>query len=249
MVYQGAHDMLVVMDQRLRNAGITLQRMVWTRRAQSWEDTPNPGLNRVTNEIVRLASEQPFDVAVDLGCGSGQLALPLASYAKHVIAVDIAPTMLEILSKKAASQQISNVETRCDALESLKINDASVDLIVSNYVLHHLADTDKAAIVNASHRWLKPGGRFILGDMMFGRGATVEDRKIIAEKLRKLALLGPGGWWRILKNVARFTFRIQEKPVSAETWRRYLEQAGFKEITITPFVAEASIAIATKSSS
>lgn len=238
--------MLLQMKMRLRDLGISLQRVVWTRRAQSWEDTANPGLDRVVEEIVRRAETAPVSTAVDLGSGSGQLALPLAAFAEKVIAIDIAPTMLDILSKKASARSITNIETRCEPLESLVFEPASLDLIVSNYVLHHLGDSDKQRLLVSCHRWLRPGGRLIIGDMMFGRGSTSADRQIIAEKLFKLAKLGVGGWWRIAKNIARFTFRIQEKPVSAQTWTRYLQSAGFENISIDIVVAEASIAIAIK---
>jgi 2-polyprenyl-3-methyl-5-hydroxy-6-metoxy-1,4-benzoquinol methylase len=234
------------MQSQRRKAGTTLQRIVWTKRAQSWEETPNPGLDSVVEAIVARAATTTYDLVVDLGSGSGQLALPLAAFSHRVVAVDIAPTMLEILESKARSKGISNVETKCESLERLHFEANSVDLIVSNYVLHHLADSDKASIIKSCYQWLRPGGSLIIGDMMFGRGATAQDRQIIAEKVLKLAKLGPGGWWRIAKNAARFTFRIQEKPVSADTWRRYLSQAGFEEISISPLVAEASIAQAFK---
>ncbi len=238
--------MLSQMQSQRRKAGTTLQRIVWTKRAQSWEETPNPGLDSVVAAIVERASRTAFDVAVDLGAGSGQLALPLAAHAKKVIAVDIAPTMLEILTTKARALNLSNVETVCESLEKLQFPEASIDLIVSNYVLHHLADVDKASVIKACYTWLRPGGTLIIGDMMFGRGATAQDRQIIAEKVLKLAKLGPGGWWRIAKNAARFTLRIQEKPVSADTWRRYLTEAGFEQVEISPLIAEASIAQAYK---
>lgn len=238
--------MLLQMKMRLRDLGISLQRVVWTRRAQSWEDTPNAGLDRVVEEIVRRAQGTPVSSVVDLGSGSGQLALPLAAFAGTVIAVDIAPTMLDILSKKANALSITNIETRCEPLESLDFEPASLDLIVSNYVLHHLGDADKQRLLVSCYGWLRPGGRLIIGDMMFGRGSSSADRRIIAEKVLKLAKLGLGGWWRIAKNIARFTFRIQEKPVSAQTWTRYLHSAGFQNVSIDVVVAEASIAIATK---
>lgn len=230
----------------LSSIGTKLQKIVWTKRAQSWEDTPNPGLDEVVSRIIELSRNRGSLAAIDLGCGSGQLAIPLAREGHQVLAVDIAPTMLKILEKKAANSDISSITTKCVSLEDLDLPSGSYDLVVSNYVLHHLSDLQKQKVVEKSYAWLKPGGKIIIGDMMFGRGGTAEDRKIIASKMMKLAKLGPGGWWRITKNIFRFTFRIQEKPVSADTWKRYFLKAGFSDIKVIPVIGEASIAIAVK---
>ena len=234
------------MQKGLSLLGTKVQEIVWTRRAQSWEDTTNPGLDKVVQKVVDLANEVSYEHVADLGCGSGQLALPLAQHAKRVIAIDIAATMLEILKHKASKEGLSNIETRCSSLEALEIPTLSLDLIVSNYVLHHLSDQQKQEALKKAFTWLKPGGRLIIGDMMFGRGATSEDRKIIYSKVQKLARLGPGGWWRIAKNVVRFTLRVQEKPVSVETWRRYLTEAGFASIVFENVVGEGYVVTAKK---
>ncbi len=237
---------LLEMQKGLSSLGTKVQEIVWTKRAQSWEDTPNPGLDKVVQRVVDLANESPYEQIIDLGCGSGQLALPLAIHAKKVIAVDIAPTMLQILENKAAKEGVTNIETLCSSLEALEITPSTLDLAVSNYVLHHLSDQQKQEALKKAHTWIKPGGRVIIGDMMFGRGTTSEDRKIIYSKVQKLAKLGPGGWWRIAKNVVRFTLRVQEKPVSVETWRKYLTEAGFVSIVFENVVGEGYVVTAKK---
>ena len=57
-------------------------------------------------------------------------------------------------------------------------------------------------------QWLRPGGRLIVADMMFGRGGTSEDRAIIRSKVCALARKGIGGWWRIAKNSYRYLVRV-----------------------------------------
>jgi len=236
------------MQKDLNSLGTKIQEIVWTKRAQSWEDTPNPGLDKVVDKVVQISNLESFAQVIDLGCGSGQLAIPLAKSAEKVLAVDIAPTMLQILEKKAAAAGISNIETKCCSLEALNLPAGSLDLAVSNYVLHHLSDQQKQEVIRKTFNWLRPGGRIVVGDMMFGRGVTSDDRKIIYSKIQKLAKLGPGGWWRILKNIVRFTLRVQEKPVSVETWRRYLEDVGFTSIAFENVVGEGYVLSARKPS-
>jgi ubiquinone/menaquinone biosynthesis C-methylase UbiE len=235
----------------MRNAiselGLSLQKAIWTRRAESWEQMENPGLNKVVDAVLEFSNPQSLGTAIDLGCGSGQLALPLARRFEKVIAVDISPKMIEILEKKAKDLGLSNVETQVGALQHLNFAPKSVDLVVSNYVLHHLSDLEKAKIIKSSAEWLRPGGQIVIGDMMFGRGLTPQDREIIASKLVEFVKRGPGGWWRIIKNVGRFVFRLQEKPISQSAWRRIFESAGLVDIEIKPIVAEAAVGIARRS--
>ena len=56
----------------------------------------------------------------------------------------------------------------------------------------------------------------VFGDMMFGRGGEKQDREIILSKVSVLLKKGPGGWWRVVKNSARYLARVQEKPISRD---------------------------------
>ena len=227
-------------------AGLTLQRVVWSKRADSWDEMANPGLERVVNELVSLVGDRPEATAIDLGCGSGQLSIPLAAHVKQVIAVDIAPRMIELLQEKLDSRNISNVRAEVGSVQELGVGTASVQLVCSNYVLHHLSDREKASFVKDAYDWLTPGGELIFGDMMFGRGASAEDRAVIADKIKTLLKKGVGGWWRIAKNAIRYLFRVQEKPISLQAWVVILRAAGFGEITTSRVVAEAGIILAKK---
>jgi SAM-dependent methyltransferase len=131
-------------------------------------------------------------------------------------------------------------------IETLSLPELSADLVISNYALHHLRDSDKAVLVAKAASWLRPGGRLVVGDMMFGRGTTARDRTIIASKVAVLARRGPAGWWRLAKNAIRFTLRFQERPVSMDTWTRYFEMAGLIGVSATPIVAEAAMIVGTK---
>ena len=56
-----------------------------------------------------------------------------------------------------------------------------------------------------------------------------------------LARKGPGGWWRIAKNTARYLLRVQERPVSLARWTGMLTAAGFAEVTAAMIRAEAGL--------
>jgi ubiquinone/menaquinone biosynthesis C-methylase UbiE len=227
-------------------ASARLQRRVWDRRAESWEHEGAVGLRQVVDAVVGAAEPEPGLTAVDLGCGSGQVALRLARRGMKVTAVDVSPEMIHRLQVNVHDEQIEGVVGVVAPIERFRVAEESVDLVVSNYALHHLRDPDKQDLVRAVRRWLRPGGRIVIGDMMFGRGMAPRDRAIIRSKVVALARRGPGGWWRVLKNVARFSLRLQERPVTLERWRQYLEEAGFSAVRSHEVVAEAAVIVGTK---
>jgi ubiquinone/menaquinone biosynthesis C-methylase UbiE len=160
-----------------------------------------------------------------------------------VLAVDVSPAMVKRMESEAARAGVTTLEGLAMPIEELSLPDESVDLVVTSYALHHLRDADKARLVSSAFRWLRPGGRLMIADMMFGRGGSSADRAIIKSKVAALARKGPGGWWRIAKNAARYQLRMQERPVSMEAWTGMLTRSGFEGITGTTIVAEAGLVV------
>ncbi|MFZ2057852.1 MAG: class I SAM-dependent methyltransferase [Acidimicrobiales bacterium] len=227
---------------------IARQRRFWTCRAASWDHGAgnNPGLVKVVERVLGEADPSPEAFAVDLGCGSGQVTLALAKLCRTVIGVDVSAEMIALLLENAAREGISNIEGRAVPIERLKLLDNSVDLVVSNYALHHLRDRDKQVAVNEAFKWLRPGGKLVIGDMMFGRGGDARDREIIGSKLALLLRKGPGGWWRVIKNSGRYVIRFQERPVSMSAWVAMFNRAGLTDIEALPVVNEAAVVRGTK---
>jgi ubiquinone/menaquinone biosynthesis C-methylase UbiE len=235
-------------SSRSASANIARQQRFWTRRAAEWDHgaANNPGLVKVVNTVLSEAAPQPGMRAIDLGCGSGQLTLTLAGTVDSVIGVDVSQKMIDLLAANAVAAGVTNVDGRATAIEHLKVDPASVDLVVSNYALHHLRDADKALAVRRAAAWLKPGGRLVVGDMMFGRGGEARDREIIASKLNAMLRKGPPGWWRIAKNAGRYLLRFQERPVAIGAWVTMFEDAGLTGVRSVPVVNEAAVVVGTK---
>ena len=236
------------MSSVIEKLGLAVQRSVWTKRAETWDHSDNPGLGKVIEAVIAKANSSSEYEVLDLGCGSGQLALPVSMMAKSVIGVDISPLTIELLKSKLTQKGIENVQTMTASIQELNFAEGSFDLILSNYALHHLGDDQKQWVVNQGFHWLKPNGRMVFGDMMFGRGGEKQDREIILSKVSVLLKKGPGGWWRIVKNSARYLARVQEKPISRQAWVRLFEQAGFIDIGSDTVVAEAGIVFGSRPS-
>lgn len=229
-------------------ANIARQRRVWGRRAAAWDHhaSSNPGLVKVVERVIEQAAPELSMRVVDLGCGSGQLDLRLAPKVSSILAVDVSTEMIKLLLDNASAAGVHNIEGRATPIERLHLDAESVDLVVSNYALHHLRDSDKSRTVREAASWLRPGGRLVVGDMMFGRGSDADDREIIASKFRSLAKMGPGGWWRIVKNGVRYIVRVQERPVSMQRWIAMFQAAGLKDVAGARVVNEAAVVTGAK---
>jgi ubiquinone/menaquinone biosynthesis C-methylase UbiE len=230
-------------------ANIGRQRRFWGKRAVAWDHHAqhNPGLVRVVDRVIADAGAKPSDRVVDLGCGSGQLAIRLAPHVASVLGVDVSGEMIELLEENADKARLMNVKGLAIPIEHLVLEEESVDVVVSNYALHHLRDPDKKVVVDHAARWLSPGGRLVVGDMMFGIGGGAEDRRIITSKLALFAKKGPTGWWRIAKNATRYLFRLQERPITLDRWIALFEDAGLTGVEGNRVVNEAAVVRGTKS--
>lgn len=217
---------------------------IWNRRVADWHThvTSGSGFDQVRDRLIAIADPGVGDACVDLGAGTGFVALALAPLVDSVLTVDISPVMAESLTERAAQAGLDNVRTEVADLRGFRLPTASTDLVVSSYALHHLRDEDKRALSAEAARWLRPGGRIVIADMMFGRGVTRRDRAILRDKLTALASRGPAGWWRIAKNLTRYGLGVgHEHPAAPQFWELALRDAGFTDVRFEPIVAEAGI--------
>ncbi len=222
---------------------------IWDRRAAGWHThvTSASGFDKVRDRLLAIAHPAAAAACVDLGAGTGFVALALAPLADSVLAVDISPVMAESLAARAAQAGLENIRTEVADLRTFRLPAASADLVVSSYALHHLRDRDKRALVAEAARWLRPGGRIVVADMMFGRGVTRRDRQILRDKVRTLVGRGAAGWWRIAKNLIRYGLGVgHEHPASPQFWQLALCDAGFNDVRFEPVVAEAGIVSGTR---
>ena len=220
----------------------------WDRHVIAAEEVARSrGFKHLRDEIVRHAEPSADDRALDIGAGTGLLSLALAHDVKRLTALDISPAMCEYVRAKADSAGVETLEAVVGSAASLPLVDGSVDLVVSNYCFHHLADRDKHRAIAEVMRVLEPGGRFVFGDMMFQVGvANPRDRRVVVDKTRAMLRKGPAGVARLAKNAIRVVTGSWEKPARPDWWKQALFEAGFTDVNVETLAHEGGIATARK---
>ncbi|MFN7945033.1 MAG: class I SAM-dependent methyltransferase [Blastocatellia bacterium] len=123
------------------------------------------GGDAVRRTLLDLASIQPGQRILDIGCGTGSLVVMLKRLYPDVdvVGLDPDPKALARATRKAA-QAFLFVQFDRGYADELPYADASVDRVLSSFMFHHLPRDAKAGMLREVRRVLRPGGLFGLVD-------------------------------------------------------------------------------------
>jgi ubiquinone/menaquinone biosynthesis C-methylase UbiE len=123
-------------------------------------------LRELRQRTIDLAQIVQGDTVLDVGCGTGTLAIEVQQRLDatgHVFGIDPAPEQLARARAKAARRKLP-IDFRAGVIESLPFPDQSLDVVLSTIMLHHLPDDLKQQGLVEIARVLKPGGRLVIAD-------------------------------------------------------------------------------------
>ena len=149
---------------------------------------------------------------LDLGSGGGidvLLAARRVGPSGYVYGLDMTDEMLDLARENARRAGAANVEFVRGFIEEIPLDDALLDVVISNCVINLSAD--KPSVFKEIHRVLRPGGRIGISDIVADDRLSPEE---VAER---------GSWVGCIAGALSYT-----------EYRTGLENVGFKEVTMTP---------------
>ncbi|MES0879573.1 class I SAM-dependent methyltransferase [Roseibium sp. SCP14] len=158
-------------------------------------------------KLLELAAAKPGEIALDIGCGTGEQTCDLAKRllpGGELVAIDPDISRIEIARQNAADQwlDIEFLQARGEDLGTIKSD--RFDFIYSSYAVHWI--TDMPAFLAEAYRVLKPGGRMVF--------------ECVGEPVRKIV--------ELLAMMPKFEEIMQENTFQAdEIWREQIDAAGF----------------------
>ena len=196
----------------------------------------DPWSRTVTEDVDFYVAEarKARSPVVELGIGTGRIAIPVALAGVPVVGVDSSAGMLDVCRRRAQAAGVEHLlDLRLGDLRDPPVSER-VRLVTSPFraLLHLETDAERRRALAAVHRLLVPGGRFVF-DVFAPSTEDVEethDRWLERE---------PGIWerarWDLESRVLTLDVRSHESRASmrlawlpADAWQALLEAAGFE---------------------
>ena len=111
-----------------------------------------------------VAHHDRTQLALDVGCGAGHTTMAVAAHVNEITAFDLTENMLQQVLSLADERGIRNISTKQGTVETLPFEDNHFDIVVTRYSAHHWNKPLQA--IAECHRVLKPGGLFIVSDVL-----------------------------------------------------------------------------------
>lgn len=159
-----------------------------------------------------LAELKPGEIVLDLGSGGGidvLLSAKRVGQTGKAYGLDMTDEMLALANENKRKAGVDNVEFLKGEIEHIPLPDNSVDIVISNCVINLSADKD--SVLREAFRVLKPGGRFVVSDVV--------TRGEILPEIRQSVLLWVGCVAGAMKE---------------SEYRSKLAAAGFEQIELEP---------------
>jgi SAM-dependent methyltransferase len=143
----------------------SLARKAWARGYVGLLERPNREDVQKSPAILKALAFRPGERVADIGAGTGYFTLPVAEAVGptgRVLALDIAPEMLEYLDMRVRARKLGNVTLRQVTREDPQLAPASVDTILMIDAIHYVKD--RIAYARTLRSGLAPGGRLVVID-------------------------------------------------------------------------------------
>lgn len=178
--------------------------------------------------LVRMAAVRPGDRALDLACGTGDIAGRLHRAGAEVVGLDLTARMLALAERKP---ELAGVRWVCGDMLALPVPAASHDVVTAGYGLRNVPDLDLA--LREIRRVLAPGGRVLSLDFTLPRAPVVR-----AAYLAYLRAVGGavGRWLHDDPDTYRYIPESLVRYPGAEGVARRMRAAGLVDVAWWPLL-------------
>jgi ubiquinone/menaquinone biosynthesis C-methylase UbiE len=187
--------------------------------ADHFDDGPLAFWDRYGRRTIERLALQPGAAVLDVGCGSGASAIPIATKVGprgHVIGVDLAERLLALARAKANERRLQNIDFRQGDMEALGFPDGSFDAVVCVFAIFFAPDMVKQ--VRELWRMVRLGGQLAIttwGPRMFEPGSAA--------------------WWAAVKQFRpdlHSAFNPWERITTPEAVRQLVTESGIQNAEI-----------------
>jgi ubiquinone/menaquinone biosynthesis C-methylase UbiE len=217
----------------------------FTRTAEVFGDAVTQTRAAEAESLAHMVSAKKSDCAADLACGTGALAVAFARHVRWIIGLDLTPAMLAVAQRMARDANVRNVSLAIGNARQIPFPDASLDLVLSSYALHHVPDA--ARVIGDMSRVLRRDGRAGIIDIFAQedpRSAEMHDRiERVRDPSHARTLAKSEFAFLFAANGLRITdMRVEEQPLAFDEWmHRAGREPGDPEYVETRRLMEATI--------
>ena len=150
------------MDRDKAQEGLAWQIGVWDKMAQIYQIEIDARFGPIIDHVLKRAGLKPGEIVLDLGTGTGSVALAAAAQVGirgRITGVDISPEMIAAARARAETLSLSNVDFTEGRGEAIPVPDQSHDAVLASLSLMYVVD--RAAAAREIGRVLRPGGRLV----------------------------------------------------------------------------------------